>query len=49
LSDLADNSVSDKLAILNVDDSDTAMKEFLTALGFENYVNQYEMILDMHI
>jgi ribosomal protein S18 acetylase RimI-like enzyme len=49
LSYLADNSLSDKLAILNVDDSDTAMKEFLTASGFENYVNQYEMILDMHI
>ncbi len=45
LSELADRALSDKLAMLNVEDSDAAMKEFLTASGFENYVNQYEMLL----
>lgn len=45
LSELADRTLSDKLVMLNVEDSDAAMKEFLTASGFENYVNQYEMLL----
>lgn len=45
LSGLAKACSSDKLVFLNIDDTNIDMQEFLTALGFENFVNQYEMLL----
>jgi ribosomal protein S18 acetylase RimI-like enzyme len=36
-----------RLAVLNVDAHSTGTIEFLKALGFKNFVGQYEMILEL--
>lgn len=38
---------ADKVAVINVDDSSKAAKDFLITSGFEHYVDQYEMIMDL--
>ena len=45
LSDLVQNTESNKIILINVDDASTITKTSLQALGFENVISQYEMIL----
>ncbi len=45
MTDLINNTESSRVAVINVDDKSKTMKSFLSALGFENYVEQYEMVL----
>jgi len=45
LSDLINNTESQRIGVINVDDKSEAMKEFLCKSGFDNEVSQYEMIL----
>ncbi|GAA0741550.1 GNAT family N-acetyltransferase [Clostridium oceanicum] len=47
VTDLIKNTESHKINISNVDNSSKSMKEFLLKLGFENIVEQYEMILKL--
>jgi len=48
MTDLINNTKSDKISVINVDDQSKTSKEFLIALGFEHYVEQYEMVLDIN-
>lgn len=45
LSDLVQNTESNKISLINVDDASTITMTSLQALGFENVISQYEMIL----
>ena len=45
LSDLIKNTESSNITMLNIDSRMKPMLDFLTKLGFKNYVTQYEMIL----
>lgn len=45
VTDLLQNTESNKVSVLNVDDYSSTTKEFLLALGFEFVVSQYEMVL----
>lgn len=45
LSNLIENTNSNIITINNIDDKSTITMNFLTKLGFENTVSQYEMIL----
>ena len=47
LSDIISNTEASKVAVINVDDSSKVSKDFLSALGFLHYVDQYEMIMDL--
>lgn len=47
VTDLIKNTESHKINVSNVDNSSNSMKEFLLKLGFENIVEQYEMILKL--
>lgn len=47
MTDLLNHSESGTAGVLNVDDRDNDMKEFLLKLGFEESVSQYEMILEL--
>jgi len=47
LSELMNCTESDKAAVLNVDDTSKSTKDFLCEAGFEHYVDQYEMIMDL--
>jgi len=47
MSVLVNSTEADKVAVLNVDDSSKVTKDFLCELGFEEYVDQYEMIMDL--
>lgn len=48
MSDLINSTESSKVAVINVDDSAKAYKHFLSALEFEHYVDQYEMVMDLN-
>ncbi|HYF82976.1 MAG TPA: GNAT family N-acetyltransferase [Clostridia bacterium] len=48
MTDLINNTESDKAAVLNLDDRSKVSKDFLSTLGFECYVEQYEMILEIN-
>jgi ribosomal protein S18 acetylase RimI-like enzyme len=48
MADLISNTESSKVAVINVDDHSKVMKDFLSALGFEHYVAQYEMVLEIN-
>jgi ribosomal protein S18 acetylase RimI-like enzyme len=45
LAELAKNTEAEKLRVLNIEASQNAVLKFLTALGFEHSVSQYEMVL----
>ncbi|SET89802.1 GNAT family N-acetyltransferase [Lacrimispora sphenoides] len=45
VTDLIENTESQKINALNVDDESKCMKDFLIKLGFETTVSQYEMLL----
>ncbi len=45
VTDLIENTESQKISTLNVDDESKCMKDFLIKLGFEPTVSQYEMLL----
>jgi ribosomal protein S18 acetylase RimI-like enzyme len=47
ITDLIENTESHRIGVLNVDNQSRAMKDFLTKSGFENTVDQYEMILKL--
>jgi len=47
LAGLAMNAYAEKIRVLNIDTSQNTVLKFLTALGFERYVSQYEMILPL--
>jgi len=47
LADLMNQTSSDQIKILNIDNRLEAMLHFITAAGFHNTVNQYEMILEL--
>lgn len=48
ITDLINNTESSKAAVINVDDRSQESKDFLNALGFELYVEQYEMVLEIN-
>ncbi len=45
VTDLIENTESQKISILNVDDESKCTKDFLIKIGFEPIVSQYEMLL----
>lgn len=47
MSELVNSTEADRVAVLNVDDSSKVTKDYLCELGFEHYVDQYEMIMDL--
>lgn len=47
MSELVNNTDASRVSVLNVDEDSKAVKAFLSAYGFEQYVDQYEMIMDM--
>jgi Acetyltransferases len=47
LTDLLDNTESNKISVLNVDSRSESMGEFLLKSGFLHSVDQYEMILNL--
>lgn len=47
LADLMNQTSSNQIKILNIDTRSKAMLQFITAAGFHNTVNQYEMILEL--
>jgi ribosomal protein S18 acetylase RimI-like enzyme len=47
LADLFENIETSKVSMINVDDRAKEMKEFLIKTGFENSVNQFEMLLKL--
>lgn len=47
LADLMNQTSSNQIKILNIDTRSEAMLQFITAAGFQNTVNQYEMILEL--
>lgn len=47
MSVLVNCTEADQVAVLNVDDGSKVTKEYLCELGFEHYVDQYEMIMDL--
>ncbi|MFW6680722.1 GNAT family N-acetyltransferase [Lacrimispora sp. AGF001] len=47
LADLMNQTISNQIKILNIDTRSEAMLQFITAAGFHNTVNQYEMILEL--
>ena len=47
LADLMNQTSSNQIKILNIDTRSEAMLQFITAAGFHNTVNQYEMILEL--
>lgn len=47
LADLMKQTSSNQIKILNIDTRSKAMLQFITAAGFYNTVNQYEMILEL--
>lgn len=47
LADLMNQTSSNQIKILNIDTRWEAMLQFITAAGFQNTVNQYEMILEL--
>jgi len=49
LSSLVQHTESDQAVLLNVDDSCTSMHSFLQTLGFEHFIDQYEMLLSRPI
>lgn len=44
---LLNSTDAESVAMLNVDDSSKSTKEFLCEQGFEHFVDQYEMIMDL--
>ncbi|BCN31153.1 GNAT family N-acetyltransferase [Anaeromicropila herbilytica] len=47
LTDLIKNSESNRISVLNVESQSKSIVNFLFKVGFENYVNQYEMVLKL--
>ncbi|MDF2885779.1 MAG: acetyltransferase, family [Lacrimispora sp.] len=47
LADLMNQTSSDQIKILNIDTRSEAMLQFISAVGFHNTVNQYEMKLEL--
>lgn len=47
LTDLISSTESEKISVLNVDGKSQAMINFLLKSGFENYIDQYEMIFKL--
>ncbi|MEQ8712959.1 MAG: GNAT family N-acetyltransferase [Cyclobacteriaceae bacterium] len=48
LSTIAGKCPNKSLTVINVDENDQAAHQFLIACGFENQINQWEMILEIH-
>ncbi len=48
MAELVKNTEANRAAVINVDDKAEVFKEFLNNFGFENYVQQYEMILEIN-
>ncbi len=48
LSTIASKCPNKSLTVINVDENDQAAHQFLIACGFENQINQWEMILEIH-
>lgn len=47
VTDLLNSTDADKLGVLNADSECTSLKTFLLHFGFELYIGQYEMLLDL--
>lgn len=47
LADLIENTDSQRICCLNVDDTSKDTKDFLLKSGFNNYISQYEMVLKL--
>ncbi len=47
LTDLINSTISEKITVLNIDDESKSTKDFFNKLGFQQYVDQYEMILQL--
>lgn len=47
IADLIESTELQKVGVLNVDDEASSMKDFLQSLGFNNTVEQYEMLLKL--
>jgi ribosomal protein S18 acetylase RimI-like enzyme len=47
LSELVNNAEANRIAVINVDDNSEVTKSFLCKSGFEHYVDQYEMIMEL--
>lgn len=47
LADLISNTDAERVALINVDDSADSIKHFLLSMGFEHFVDQYEMLLKL--
>ncbi|MGE5676973.1 MAG: GNAT family N-acetyltransferase [Pseudomonadota bacterium] len=47
LLDLLENTESDRISVLNVEDTSENSNAFLSQTGFEHYVDQYEMVMEL--
>lgn len=47
ITDLIRNTKSDMISVINVDSSYTPMIKMLSSIGFQNFVGQYEMLLEL--
>ena len=47
MSDLVNSTEASKVSVSNLDDSSKLYKDFINTLGFEHYVDQYEMVMDL--
>lgn len=47
LADLIKSTESEKISVINVEDKADTVKGFLSASGFEHFIDQYEMIFDI--
>lgn len=48
LAELKTSTVAERIRVLNIEEPNDALIKFLTVLGFENYVSQFEMILHIN-
>jgi len=44
---LVKETKSEKIRVINIDDENISVKEFLTDLRFEDFASQYEMQLNL--
>lgn len=49
ITDLIENTESEKISIINIDGRYKSMMDMLVSLGFKQFVNQYEMVLDLTV
>jgi len=48
LAELKTSTVAERIRVLNIEEPNDTVIKFLTVLGFENYVSQFEMILHIN-